>query len=145
MSKLWVLSHSYAEERATEGIIGRAEGGGGFGFDPEEYGRYGDSEHAEWRNYDVGARGRWVAREPERLEDHELVRSEELARYEPGDRVRAVDDVSGILFTQVPAGTEGRVVSTRGGLLTSYVTVAFANGQTREVKESEVKKVSWWG
>jgi hypothetical protein len=67
-----------------------------------------------------------------------------VARYDAGDRVKVTGDVSGILFTQVPRGTQGRVVSSRGGLFTSYVTVAFDNGRTVEVKESEVEKVSWW-
>lgn len=67
-----------------------------------------------------------------------------MARYDVGDRVKALGDVSGMLFTQVPAGTQGRVVSSRGGIFTSYVTVAFDNGRTVEVKESEVRRVSWW-
>lgn len=125
--------------------MGRAEDGGGFGFDPDEYERYGDSQHADWIEYHSGARGsRWAPTEPERLADDELVRSSDVTRFDQGDKVKARYDVRGMLFTKVPAGTEGEVVGTRTGLFTSYVTVRFANGHTEEVKASEVEKRGWW-
>lgn len=60
------------------------------------------------------------------------------------DRVRATRGVSGGVWHTVPAGTEGRVVATRGGLFHDYVTVEFSNGYTEEVRSSHVSHVRSW-
>jgi hypothetical protein len=123
----------------------RPEAGGGAGF-PDEWNDYGDRERGTWFAFDD--RGA-VSRERDDTEsqraDQRGWSEEQVPRYQAGDRVKITCDVNGVFTAKVPSGTEGRVVSTRDGIFTSYVTVAFTNGYTEEVKKSDLKKVGWFG
>ena len=124
-------------------MSGRPEGGGGSGL-PDEWFSYGDREHVDWVEWDRPSRD---ASESHHQHATPQQRGElEVPTYRQGDRVKARNAVSGGFLggTTVPQGTRGRVVSTRDGVFTSYVTVAFDNGYTEEVKKSALSKVGWF-
>lgn len=129
-------------------MVERAENGGGYGGLPEDYGSYGDREHGEWHEYWPGSRGsHWVPTRESNDDDESdlgLVREADVARFNEGDRVKALGKIGGVLFARVPAGTEGRVVESRTGVLTEYVTVSFANGYTEECRASDLERLGWW-
>jgi hypothetical protein len=121
--------------------VTRPESGDGGGL-PDEYYDYGDRERGTWFEFNRDARV--IPQPPVRSSEVQRRQEEyEVARFEQGNRVRARRDVGGMFGGRVPNGTEGHVVSTRDGVFTSYVTVAFDNGYTEEVKTSDVKKLGW--
>lgn len=125
-------------------MASRPEAGGGYGL-PNEYHNYGDRESETWLDHDRGDR-----RSPRRADvdrdAHDWLCREwsEVPRFAANDRVIARGAVGGGLFKNVPGGTQGRVVSTRSGLLTEYATVEFDNGYTEEVKTSQLDTVRSW-
>lgn len=124
----------------------RPEAGGGGGL-PDEWANYGDRAHGTWYEFDADRNVQRHTRDERNLGapyDPTTTRSDDVPSYQPNDKVRAKNDVKGIFGTKVPTGTNGRVVSTRGGLFTSYVTVEFDNGYTEEVKTSDVTKRGWF-
>lgn len=127
--------------------MSRPESGDGGGF-PSEWNDYGDSERGSWFTFDSdrSVRRAGTPRDDGASTSTSTGWSESnVPTYRPNDRVRARDNLTGAFGgVRVPAGTNGTVVSTRDGLFTSYVTVAFENGYTEEVKKSDLKKLGWF-
>lgn len=126
----------------------RPEAGGGSGL-PNEWHDYGDRERGTWFEFDsdrsVQRAGPAPAQHSSSTFNDSLGGSTEVPKYEANDRVRSTKDVTGTFGgVKVPRGTEGRVVSTRDGIFTSYVTVQFSNGYTEEVTKSSLKKLGWF-
>lgn len=126
----------------------RPESGDGGGF-PAEWNDYGDREHGTWFefNSDRSVQRSDQRRETESGSTTSNAEGEQfVSSYVANDQVSLKSAVTGVLGgTKVPAGTRGRVVSTRDGVFTSYVTVSFDNGYTEEVKKADLKKVGWFG
>jgi len=123
--------------------VSRPESGEGGGL-PDEYHNYGDREHGTWFAFDSDRSVQRHARDDRAATPFADQRGGyEVPEFNARDRVKVTRDVGGLFGSRVPRDTVGRVVSTRDGVFHSYVTVAFDNGYTEEVRTTDLSRLGW--
>lgn len=121
---------------------GRPEGSGGFGWD--DYGSNPDDAFEPYRPR-AGLQPLPEVEPMPASSRYEPNSGEgQTAAFQAGDKVESVRGVGGGIIDRVPAGTPGKVVSTRHGLVAEYVTVEFDNGYIEEVATSEIERERTW-